>query len=129
MASDLKALSVSAPRTEDLANYFVDKNSQPYSIRDLIRHFFGKSVQCGLHSAIQDSRLTRDLYYKKKELELKYPDFRRYGETIERSKSKWIPSAEDKCTCPKSWKLGRKGKKKPTMSVYSCYDLEVEDSD
>jgi len=121
MQNDLTSLAINVDKRDDLAQYFVDKNGQKYSLKDLCRHFFkDESFQCGIHSAIQDARKTRDLYFKKLELQAEYPDFRRYPEPIERSKK--LPykfDRDDVCRCESKKKRGAANRK---GNQYYLYD-------
>ncbi|CAL8068903.1 unnamed protein product [Orchesella dallaii] len=123
MDNDLKSLCVTADKKEDLSSYFVDENNQKYSLRDLCKHFFNDdTIQCGLHSAIQDARRTRDLYMKMKELEEEWPDFKKYPGFVKRSpKSVFVKDNNDICQCNSAKKQKRKGSNRKG-NIYYCPD-------
>jgi len=69
---DLKSLRYRHVDTEDLQNYFKDNNKQPYSLKALAIDLLGKSkFQEDSHSAIQDARVTRDLFRLKEDLAIR----------------------------------------------------------
>lgn len=121
LKDDLKALGVEHDRTFDLQVYFKEKryvngalNPTPYSLKDCHRHFFKKdSFQCGVHSAIQDARATRDMYFKYLELKEKYFDFSSYPGSVWRTpknQKKFVDDPTDvnpNCQC----KRGKSAKK------------------
>lgn len=108
MGPDLDALGIDHVNKEELQEYYFELKEnpnnteleikQPYKLKDLANHFFGESnFQCGLHSAIQDARMTRDLYFKKLEVMKDQPVFR---EKVMRSpKFKYVFDPTDVCKC------------------------------
>lgn len=89
--------------TFDLAKeYFKDENNQPYKLKDTWEAFFQKEIQCGIHSAIQDARATRDLYFKYLEIVKEHKSFSTCPIKITRTpREKWVFDPNDKCTCKK----------------------------
>lgn len=132
--NDLKSLKLTCKNTEDLKDYYLDENQQPYSLKDLARDLLKENnFQCGVHSAISDARITRKLYYFKKKIIEKYPVFVKYPDKVTRTpRPPYIQDPLDVCTCNQNnAKKKRKEKKKkgPPQSVWYISGLDDTSSD
>lgn len=107
--NDLAALELDGIQTDDLAGYFIDELKQPYRLKDVYKHLFGKQIQCEMHCAINDARATRDIFHRYLELKEKYPEFKDYPGAVVRSpREKFHFNPNDVCKCPKKKKSNGK---------------------
>jgi len=69
---DLDSLGVAHENIEDLREYFSENvnEGKPFTklcAKDVFEHTYpGKLVQCGIHSAVSDARITMDVWKMKK---------------------------------------------------------------
>lgn len=129
--NDLKSLGLEMGfKTEDLAYYFLDTSNQKRKLKDVFLHFKhpipidgedqkNVAFQCGIHSAIQDARATRDVHFEFKKWTKLNPNCIVYPFDIPRSpKENFKNDPNDICRCQK------KKKNKPKST--SCMFFEPE---
>lgn len=108
MTPDLTALGIEHFNKEELQDFYYELKEnpnnpdlmiqEPYKLKDLATHFFGKSnFQCGFHSAIHDARVTRDLYFKKLEIMKNESAF--HEKVVRSPKFKYVFDPTDVCNC------------------------------
>jgi len=110
---DLDSLGVAHENVEDLSEYFSENvnegkpftkpDMKKYKLKDVFEHFYpGKLVQCGIHSAVSDARITMDVWKMKTKLTEQHPDSLIYFKPIARSvRAKFVHDKTDVCKCKK----------------------------
>lgn len=115
--NDMKSLCINKHyRTEDIAYFFLDESNQKRKLKDVYMHFKpskpsddveakNDGFQCGIHSAIQDARATRDVHLEIQKWTKLNPNAIVYPVNIPRStKSNYKFDPNDICRCQKKKK-------------------------
>jgi hypothetical protein len=100
LKGDLNSLLYIHEDREELQEFFIDENNQPYSLATLAEEYYpGQSFQEGAHSSIADARMHRKIHVIKLKLLVDKPSlYSEHNFCIERVKrSKPI----EKCSCRK----------------------------
>lgn len=124
---DMKSLCLEKHfRTEDLSYFFLDEANQKRKLKDVYLHFKppkpaedvdsgNDGFQCGIHSAIQDARATRDVHLEIQKWAKNNPNSITYPFNIPRSpKVDWKTDPTDICRCQKK----KKNKSKITNNLF-----------